>query len=145
MKMTAYDMPRSYWRQVAESAGILKKTFDNRIARGWSPQRAATQPVCEGKGWRTSIRDNLRAMGLPEDAVSRYRKYHGSTASDDEILAQIIEERGRVTLKEQAEAAGLDRRTVYWRLANGWTLERALSTPPLPPGSTIYANRRAEK
>ncbi len=37
MKMTAREMPRSYWRQVAKKNGIRTKTFNTRMARGTRP------------------------------------------------------------------------------------------------------------
>lgn len=149
MRMTAYEMPRSYWRQVAERAGILKKTFDNRIARGWSPQRAATQPVCEGKGWRSTGSTDAevsRAHGLHWESVRKWRRRHGDDETPAEAIAQrLVERHSRETLKDKALAAGLDPRTVWDRMRRGWSEERALSTPAQRPGATIHANRKRAK
>lgn len=46
-----------------------------------------------------------------------------------------LEHRGEVhTIGEWAEITGLSKGTIKSRLRNGWTVQEALSTPPIPRG-----------
>src|SRR5690554_4722478 len=149
MKLTAHDMPRSYWRKQAEANGIFLKTFDSRLSRGWTPQQAATEPPAEGKGWKSTGSTDAevsRAYGLHWEAVRKWRRRHGDDDTPAEVIAgRLVAFHERETLKGKALAAGLDPRTVWDRLRRGWSEERALSTPVQQPGSTILANRRRAK
>lgn len=149
MKLTAHDMPRSYWRSHAESNGINRSTFDNRVRRGWSPDKAASEPPEEGKGWKSTGQTDAevsRAHGLHWESVRKWRRRHGDDETPAEAIAQrLVERHTRETLKDKALAAGLDPRTVWDRMRRGWSEERALSTPAQKPGATIHANRKRAK
>lgn len=144
MKITPHELPRSYWRHVAERNGIRAKTFDIRIGRGWPASDAATRPVRQGT-WATmaATRERARQAGLPEDAVSRYRHRNGGAPgmTDSEIIEHLRNYHAN-SVRAMAERAGINHKALEWRLQAGWPLERALSEPINPAGSTIYENRK---
>lgn len=49
--------------------------------------------------------------------------------------SQIIEYRGQIhTIADWSKITGLSRETIRRRLKNGWTIQEALDTPPIPRG-----------
>ena len=145
MNIAAHELPRSYWRKVAEKNGIRRKTFETRISRGWAHYDAATRPP--RAGWRSAgsrTYEKCRQAGLSEDAVSRYRRRHGKSAagmSDEEIIKHLRIYHTK-SVRALATRAGINRKTLESRLRSGWPLERALSEPVNAPGSSIHKNRR---
>lgn len=148
MKLTSHDLPRSHWRRVASENGICLKTFQARIARGWSPQRAATQSPREGSSWRYSHdADVSRQHGLYWESVKqwRYRNNDNETPAE-EIAEKLVAKRQRVTLKQRALDAGLHPATVWSRInLYGWSEEKALSVPPIPHSESMRRNRKRGK
>lgn len=147
MKMTARELPRSYWRKVAEKNGVRRKTFNNRISRGWSPAEAATRPLKAGSGWKSTgstTYEKCRQAGLAEDAVSRYRRRNGEAAAEmsDEQIIDHLRSYHTQSPKALAAKVGIHHKTLESRLRRGWDIQRALSEPTHAAGSTIHQNRR---
>ena len=129
------NLPRTHWQHVAQANGIQRQTFDTRLARGWTPQDAATRPVDKRKGWKGRVDSEAaacRQWGLHTHAIHRYRVYHEDYETDaDTIAAHIARQHERGSVASLARDAGLNPNTVRDRIRRGWTLERALSGAPM--------------
>lgn len=141
--MTARERPRGYWRAVAKRNGISRTCFANRIRRGWNPETAATTPPNPMKPKDPEMVAKSRAYGLGWDAIYRWRRNNPDRAAsmtDDEI-AQYLRDYHNGSTASLARAAGQSPERVRNRLRAGWTMEDALSTPPLPRGETFTCTR----
>lgn len=69
---------RSQWRKVAESNGINRSTFYDRvIQKGWTEERAATEPLCSPDQRRESALQASRAAQVYSDEIIQLRKANG--------------------------------------------------------------------
>lgn len=134
MKLTAHDLPRSYWRKVAEKNGILRNTFNYRLSVGMSPRDAATRPL-ERQPSRKGAKQLCRDAGLHEESIYKYRsKREGAPdLTDEEIIERIKAHHTRVNISELARQSGISRDTISRRLANGWSIEKATTVPTKRP------------
>lgn len=139
MKIMATDLPLKHWQRIAEQNGIQRRTFLYRL-KTMDPKKAATKPLKKGgiKPSATSLRQKSIAAGLDECALSRYRREHPeSQLSDEAALAFLQARKAKLqnTVRERALAAGLSPQLVYSRMSGKknqkWSLEKAISTPPM--------------
>lgn len=141
MKIMDTELTPRYWRQLATRNGISRKCYEARLQRGYNYRQAATTPVDKkhqhrlGKCVAGSARQAALAAGLPESAVTNYRKRHPETPlTDQQIITALLDyhERMKNPIYKRARAKGLTTATVYRRTSvQGWSLEKALNTPPI--------------
>ncbi|MEK4449914.1 hypothetical protein BSK49_01060 [Paenibacillus odorifer] len=93
---------RSQWVKVAAANDIPYPIFINRVNTGWTPERAATQPV----------RTKEQLIEQMKESSPVKRKY------PEELI-------------KQAASNGISRNTFHVRVHNGWSWERAASEPPV--------------
>lgn len=91
---------RHHWIDLATSNGIKRQTFNKRLEYGWSPERAATEPVANKQA-----RQKLCLY-----AKSFQAKY------SDEIIAL-------------AASNAISRDTFWARVRRGWSEKDAATTP----------------
>ncbi len=153
MKIMAHDLPRDYWRKLAERNGLKYRTYWMRLQRGWTPEQAATTPTLH-KATRkpdpNSTTQKLKAAGLHPRTVNDYRRNHpDTTLTDDEIIAFAVERRNQKSMAQRCREAGLHTDTVWARIhRQGWSVEEALSTPPMTPrqsGQMRAKQRKAQR
>lgn len=91
---------RKKWVALALESGISKRVFYNRVSKGWTPERASTQPLATKE-------DRAAVLRLSNPAKRIYPQ----------------------ELIDQAAANGVSRNTFTKRMQAGWSLERAASEP----------------
>ncbi|UYV20944.1 hypothetical protein K1Y77_17135 (plasmid) [Halomonas qaidamensis] len=143
MKILPNELPPKYWQDLAKKNGISRNCYQARLRLGHSPRKAATTPINKkhqqrlGKYVEGSARQAALAAGLPETAITHYRKRNkGTELTDQQIIKklQAYHDRMKNPISKQAAQNGLTTATVYRRMSvMGWTLEKALSTPPASP------------
>jgi hypothetical protein len=164
-------MPISVW---AKRNGLTRQSVFQRIAAGWDPMVAATTPVGTKfarngrRGWKHSPKN-------PRGIVRRY-EVAGDVLTAREIAAAhglkiaTVKQRLRagadaealtrqparldlvlfmgceMPLRRVAEVTGVSYGSLRVRLSNGWTIERAVTTPTRPytkPKSKSKRRRRS--
>src|SRR5699024_1588306 len=130
-------------RETAKDNNIPLSRVRQRIAQGWSVDKAITQPIRHkkkthggmtvGDKFITAVQLQIaEENGLNKDMV-RHRVYRGMR-----VLDAITEEKYTPEIKKHytdadrktAEKNGLTMDLVYQRVKRGWGKEKALSTPP---------------
>ena len=130
---------------IARRTGIDRRVIGERIAKGMTAEEAVTTPIIprprpEPKRYLYQDRwlTMKEAAALIGCAVGTVRKrVSGDRILDaqDRIDAALISHDGRtLSVTEWAKITGLSRATIFTRLFNGWSPDRALSTPPAPSG-----------
>ncbi len=87
--------------ELAERIGLSAKLLRARLERGWSVDRAVSTPV------QTQNRKSAKRQGVKVHYYGRWS-----------------------TVRELAELGGMTVRTMRWRLKAGWTVKRAVLSPP---------------
>lgn len=158
-------------REIARMVGMKPSTLHFRlISKGMSVAEAIATPITpkhklhewgtrqarlyEFRGQMLSVYDIAPILGVHPETVRR--RAIGNRIAEGEDLkdqhqeppahALILTFRGQsLTAAEWARRTGIDRMTLYSRLACGWTIKRALTEPPMRGDQrNIYrANRRA--
>lgn len=150
--LSYYITPEDY--AIAEQNGISKERVYFRVyVYNWSVKRAITQPLGRrnawgwtenkhiakqnGVGYRTYL-DRVTAGWTQEEAAST------PPLSYDDRLEKMAKAKKRIFTDEQishAKANGVDHRKLWQRVKLlGWSVEEAISTPPL---SNEESQRRA--
>jgi len=124
---------------VCRRNGVSVKAFFARLRRGWSVERAATEPMRTARRITPgqTTRDLAALAGISRSAAATRLRYGWSV---ERIVAQPVKRRpnrlGRLpdgrTVAEAARAAGIKPGTLGYRLRRGWPLDRALNEPLLP-------------
>lgn len=142
MKLTAHDMPRSYWRKVAEGNGVLHKAFNYRIRAGWPIDKAATVP--SGVHARGGAKQLCRDAGLSEEAVYHYRAHRNGAPglTDEQIVERLKAHHERVSISQLSRESGISRATISRRLRQGWTVKEATTIPPIPQHVSARMSRQ---
>lgn len=135
MKIMDNERPLSYWAGIAKQNGISRRTFNLRRKAGYSKQEAATRPLmnsgCRNAKPNSHRQISLRA-GLGETAVSSYYLRNPTTTlTPEQIVKKLKDAKKAFSIDQMAKMAGLATPVVSSRLRNGWTLEKALCTPPM--------------
>lgn len=135
MKIPAHELPEGYWHKVAERNGILRNTFNNRLRSGWPIDKAATKPAGPGGRAKTGAKPLCREAGLHEESVYQYRRARNGAPelTDEEIVERLKAHHARLNVSALARECGISRATLSRRLARGWSVEKATTTPPIPP------------
>ena len=96
--------------QWAEITGLPLTTLRTRVANGWTVERTLTAPYA----------DRVRAAPKPKPKQT----------------AQTLTFSGKTrTVAQWANATGIKVHTLQMRLRSGWTVERTLTTQPIPRGT----------
>lgn len=112
--MTTHLTIEDVTQPIAEWAldyGVPASLIRSRLRRGWSEERAVTEPMIVRQG------EKLPADAMVDESVATSSS--GSIAFDGITL----------TITEWAHRIGVKPNTLRMRLANGWPLERALLLP----------------
>lgn len=139
MKIMPTDLPLSHWQRIAEQNGIQRRTFNYRLKK-MSPDKAATTPLKRQNNGQSprinpnSMRQKCLAAGLDQAALCRYRRYHPNTPlSDEQIIERLLAYKAARAnpIAPMAKRAGISPDAVRYRLNHNWSLEKALSRPPM--------------
>jgi hypothetical protein len=120
----------------------------NPKRRGWERYGGRGITVCER--WRASFADFLADMGARpspkhsidridndghyEPANCRWATKH-EQGSNTRAVTRMLDGKP-ISLRGMAELSGLHVRTIRYRLARGWSVERTVRTPALRPWGT---------
>src|SRR5699024_9814558 len=130
-------------RQTAKDNDIPLSRVRQRIAQGWSVDKAITQPIRHktqthggmnvGDKFITAVQLQIaEENGLNKDMV-RHRVYRGMRVLDaisTEKYTTEIKKHYTAADKKLASDNGVSMDLVYQRVKRGWGREQALSTPP---------------
>lgn len=100
--------------------GIYPKVITDRLARGWTTERAITAPMaCTAK--QRLFADHM--PGLPRITLRRKRPARPRKARGKRLTFD-----GKChTISEWSELTGISHGVIHWRLKSGWSVENALT------------------
>ena len=130
-------------RQTAKDNDIPLSRVRQRIAQGWSVEKAITQPIRHKKKMHGGMRigdafitaEQLKIAeenGLNKDMI-RHRVYRGMRVVDAitiEKYTSEIKKHYTAADKKLASDNGVSMDLVYQRVQRGWGKQKALTTPP---------------
>ena len=106
--------------------GIYPAVIIDRLARGWTPERAVTTPMMVAPRQRLA---GEHLPGLPALKSATQRKPQRKSSCAPRRGRLIAHDGLTLTIPEWAERRSLNAVLIYKRLQNGWPVERALSPP----------------
>lgn len=139
--------------EMARAYGLTKEQFIARKRMGWEVERILTTPINGGGNGKnfefngatyTSKKDFCEKNGLNYDVfihrtnseMTIEEAFAAGTGTRPRVAKGAVDHKGNQypTIKEMCEFYGVSVATYKYRLAQGWTLEAAL-TDPLNPGA----------
>lgn len=99
---------------------------------------------CKHCGWATHViqeRKLMIAMGIlfKNDQGLTYLPVPAEPSrKGHRKVSELTHDGKTLTVPEWAELSGISEKTIRDRLDSGWSVERALTTPPRPGGPTLY-------
>lgn len=126
--------------KTAEANGIKACTVRGRVYNlGWSVERAITEPVKCKQRYCDKIRSIAESNGIPRPLL--YIRIAQYKMSPYEASTRPISKRKNPHETEEVvrtyESNGITKGAFRWRMENGWSLEKAMTTP-LRPHSKGY-------
>lgn len=124
----AYDGIEQPIIEWALDYGITPEIIVARIERGMTVADAVTTPMLTGhSGQRLPVYHSSQGSRASEPPTSKARRRKRKPTPR---VGETYSYCGRaLTILEWAAATGLSRGTLYQRLRDGWTIERALTVP----------------
>lgn len=130
---------------IARRTGIDRRIIGKRIAQGMTAEEAAAAPVVPRphpepkrylyRGQWLTAKEAAVLIGCTVGTVRKRVSGDRILDAEDRIDAALITHDGRtLSVTEWATITGLSRATIFTRLFNGWSPDKALSTPPAPSG-----------
>jgi len=134
-------MTRAYSKYI----GMLARCFNPR-SHNFKDYGGRGIAVCERWRGKQGYDNFITDMGVPPNGLTLGRLDNAKDYGPDNCAWQTWAEQARSrrprpqtpgSLRQRARAAGLPYMVVYLRIHNGWTEERALSTPKQPRGRPV--------
>lgn len=133
-------------KEIAEATGINAKTLSDRLAKGWTIERALTEPVRGGRGpsaRKIEFRGVMKTAQEIAELIGRSKQWvhrHSDGMKFVEPDKRAYSDPGTHehwptyfyagvtdTLSGWARRTGIPRMTIKARLFRGWPIERALT------------------